>query len=118
MIDDIDTLAALAREAAFQHGDTHSYTPKSSAEAQTWIPHQWVIEAMRAAIRLNATPPPSPDAAVREAVTLTEDAAREMFCRHYLMPDVSVWTTEHWGQWGIYLTALRHARALAGGGNG
>ena len=40
-----------AREAAYAFGTAgaHDYLPKTAAQAARWLPHQWVIEAIRTA---------------------------------------------------------------------
>lgn len=35
-----------ARDAAFEHRESHSYLPQTSAEAAAWRPHSWVLVAM------------------------------------------------------------------------
>ncbi|SOE37597.1 hypothetical protein [Delftia acidovorans] len=46
-------LSAIAAQAALDAKERHSYLPNTSAEAATWRPHFWVIQAMRAAIKFD-----------------------------------------------------------------
>ena len=40
---------AIAQQCAFRFGGGQSYTPKTAEEAQTFEPHPWVLESMKAA---------------------------------------------------------------------
>lgn len=39
----------LARQTALDYHGEHSYTPKTQEEATLFVPHRWVLEAMRRA---------------------------------------------------------------------
>ena len=41
-----DRCVQLAREAAAWCGERHEYMPANEAEAETWNPHRWVVDAM------------------------------------------------------------------------
>lgn len=41
-----DEAIAIARVCAMNDPEGHSYTPQSSVSAATWMPHEWVIEAI------------------------------------------------------------------------
>ena len=43
-----DDLTAIARQAALDSTHRYSYMPAMPEEAAQWVPHRWVIEAMRA----------------------------------------------------------------------
>lgn len=53
----------LARKWAYCHHDKYSYLPQTAQEAQTWMPHEWVIDA----IRWHAKPMPNDVARLVEA---------------------------------------------------
>jgi hypothetical protein len=41
-----DQCVQLAREAAVDCGERHSYMPATNLLAETWQPHRWVVDAM------------------------------------------------------------------------
>jgi hypothetical protein len=43
-----DDLTAIARQAALDSTHRYSYMPAMPEDAAQWVPHRWVIEAMRA----------------------------------------------------------------------
>lgn len=49
-----EQLLTLARRAAVDHGQEHSYTPCDMKAAEAWCPHDWVLFAMREAVALAA----------------------------------------------------------------
>lgn len=38
---------ALARVYARTSAERHSYLPTTKEEAETWMPHEWVVEAIQ-----------------------------------------------------------------------
>lgn len=45
-----DELIAIARQAALDSTHRYNYMPARIEDAVEWVPHRWVIEAMRAAL--------------------------------------------------------------------
>lgn len=82
-------LSAIAAQAALDAKERHSYLPNTSAEAATWRPHFWVIQAMRAAIKFDraingAAAPQAPAAPLCEDCDDTGtvyDGKRVSFCQ-------------------------------------
>lgn len=46
---DDDQLIEIARKAAVDSVHRYFYMPATTEDAKSWLPHRWVIEAMRAA---------------------------------------------------------------------
>ena len=47
-----DQLIEIARKAALNSTHRYSYMPAIQEDANSWSPHRWVIEAMRAALKM------------------------------------------------------------------
>lgn len=61
-----DEAIELARRRALNSLDTYAYLPVTDADAATWMPHEWVIDAiMAAAERAVSSVRPMADVATR-----------------------------------------------------
>lgn len=69
-------LTLIAREAAISSPHRYSYMPAMPDEAQTWMPHAWVLEAMRM-VELGTYVEPVPPAGVEQLPQRMKDQHRD-----------------------------------------